>query len=195
MIPVIAVEEPEGFDEACRKAGTTWLQNSPNAKRPRDFWSPFRLKLAEAFKDRCGFGAMWISSGTVDHFMSCHEDKNLAYEWSNYRYVEGWLNSSKSKKRAEELLDPFSVADGWFEIVLPSMQMVVSQCIPEPFRALAERTLTLLPLRDDERILRTRRQWLEAYEKGMPLEVLREKAPLIAIAVEKRDLARKLIGR
>jgi len=89
---------------------------------------------------------MWISSGTVDHFVSCNEDRQQAYEWSNYRYVEGWFNSSKSKRLSSQLLDPF-----------------------------------------DERVLRQRRAWLEAYEQGAPLHIIEEKAPLIAAAIRRQN--------
>jgi len=42
-------------------------------------------------------------------------------------------------------------------------------------------------LRDDERVMRVRRQWLRLFEEGkIGLEGLREMAPLIAAAVERR---------
>lgn len=188
MIPVLhPIPEPDDFDEQCRQAGNAWLKANPNCKRPRDFWSPFRYALADGFGDRCGYGAMWIASGTVDHFVSCNEDKELAYEWSNYRYVEGWVNSSKSKKRSADILDPFDVGNRWFEILLPSMQLVLTNAIPSAFKEKAEKTLAQLPLRDDERILRTRREWYRMYQDGeLTLDGLRKKAPLIAAAVEKQ---------
>lgn len=190
MIPVPnPIPEPKEFEEKCRAAGNAWLTDNPDCKRPSDYWSPFRLALANGFSHRCGFGAMWISSGTVDHFVSWNEDKSLAYEWSNYRYVEGWVNSSKSKKKSADLLDPFEVGDGWFEILLPSMQLVLTDAIPAALRAKAEYTLKNLPIRDDERILHTRREWYRMYQEGMPLKLLREKAPLIAAAVEKQNAA------
>ncbi|MGN8139857.1 hypothetical protein ACTJK3_02990 [Pseudomonas sp. 22105] len=189
MIPVEnPIVEPPGFDEKCRVKGNAWLVENPDAQRPRDFWSPFRLKLAEGFHDRCGYAAIFLTSGTVDHSASWNERPELAYEWSNYRYVDAWINSSKSKKRSADLLDPFEVGEGWFEIILPSLQLVVTDSVPDAFRARAENTLQQLPIRDDERVLRVRRKWLELYEQGrLDLEGLREMAPLIAAAIEKRD--------
>lgn len=131
MIPVPhPIPEPYDFDDDCRKKGLAWLKKNPNCKRPKDFWSPFRHALADGFSDRCGYSAMWISSGTVDHFVSIHADQTLAYEWSNYRYVEGWINGSKNKCNETEILDPFDVENGWFEILLPSLQLVVSDSLP-----------------------------------------------------------------
>ena len=193
MIPVPnPIPEPKDFDVKCRVKGTAWLIANPEASRPRDLWSPFRLELAKGFFDRCGYGAMWISSGTVDHYVSVDEDFSKTYEWNNYRYIEGWLNSSKKKLSADELLDPFDVRDGWFEIELPSLQLKLSDSIPAEFRVRAENTLRLLPLRDDERIIRQRRAWLEIYEQGTPLTVIRAKAPLIALASEKRSEERRV---
>lgn len=188
MIPVLnPIAEPEQFDEKCRKKGLAWIAKNPLKKRPSDFWSLFRLDLAQGFENRCAFGAMWISSGTVDHFVSCDEDMSRAYDWANYRYVDGWVNSSKNKKKAADLLDPFEVCEGWFEVVLPSLQLVITDAIPEPFRERAENTLNNLPIHNDERLVRNRREWLKMYEENeLSLEGLRRKAPLIAAAVEKK---------
>lgn len=191
MIPVPnPIPEPAAFDELCRKKGQAWLTRNPQHSRPRDFWSPFRHDLADGFNNRCGYGAMWIPSGTVDHFISCHQDRNLTYEWSNFRYLDGWINSAKNKRQTSQLLDPFDVQDGWFEIDLPSLQLKLTDAIPPEDRARAEYTLRNLPLRDDERILRQRRSWYELYQQGaLSLEGLRQRAPLIAAAVEKQAAA------
>ncbi|OUM00867.1 hypothetical protein [Variovorax sp. JS1663] len=181
------IDEPDEFDAKCRQKGQEWLAANPGAKRPKDLWSPFRLDLAKGFQNRCGFGAMWISSGTVDHFISCDEDSSKAYEWSNYRYIEGWINSSKKKHPSNELLDPFEVQEGWFEVDLPSLQLKLTDAVPAAARERAEFTLKRLKLRDDERIVRQRRAWYELYQtKDLTLEGLRKMAPLIAAAVERQ---------
>lgn len=189
MIPVPhPIPEPHDFDKGCRKKGLAWLEKNPNCKkRPTDYWSPFRLALADGFFDRCGYGAMWISSGTVDHFVSVNTNKALAYEWSNYRYVESWINSSKNKCNETEILDPFEVELGWFEILLPSLQLVVSDSLPTVYKQRAENTLERLHLRNDERIVRQRQAWYQLYQAGeLSLEGLNKKAPLIAAAIKKQ---------
>lgn len=196
MIPVkkeILDAEPPTFDAECRKKGGAWLVNNPKpsrkAKRPTDFWSPFRPALADAFSNLCAYGAMHEPNGTVDHFLPVHADESLAYEWTNYRYVTGWINSSKNK--CPVVLDAFQVKQGWFEILLPSLQLVaVKSKIPLKYHDLVDRTITRLHLQDDERVVRQRRQWLALYEQEeLTLNGLRKMAPLIAMAVEKRDLA------
>lgn len=192
MIPVRnPIDEPGNFDKECRQKGKQWLAANPDANRPRDLWTPFRPLLADGFVDRCGYAAMWISSGTVDHHVSFHENPTLAYEWSNFRYVEGWINSSKSRKVAEKLLDPFEVEQGWFAIELPSLQLMLTDAVPEHLRDRAEYTLKNLPIQHDERIVRARRAWLEMYELGTPLAVIEKKAPLIAAAIVRENWPRQ----
>lgn len=88
---------------------------------------------------------------------------------------------------AAGLLDPFEVQEGWFEISLPSLQLVLTDAVPPEFRERAQNTLKKLPIRDDERIIRPRRKWLSLYEKSVDIDMLREMAPLIAAAVEKKQ--------
>ncbi|WP_300332664.1 hypothetical protein [Accumulibacter sp.] len=186
MIPVPRIPEPADFDKECRQKGMKWLKANPDGTRPRDFWSPFRNALADGFANRCGYGAMWIASGTVDHFVSVDADKAQAYEWDNYRYLDNWMNSCK--RNANDLLDPFLVGDGWFEILLPSMQLVLTDAVPPAFRQQAETTLQRLRLRDHETLLRQRREWYRMYQEDkLSIDGLREKAPLIAAAVEKQS--------
>lgn len=52
---------------------------------------------------RCGYSAMFEPVGTVDHFVSVDEDMQLAYDWGNYRYASGWINSSKQMQRGSSI--------------------------------------------------------------------------------------------
>ncbi len=184
MIPVKPVPEPVEFDERARKPGTAWLAQNAGAKRPRDYWSPFREILADGYQHRCAYVAMYTMFGTVDHFRSCKTHPELAYEWTNYRYADPWVNGIK---RHHEVLDPHEVGEGWFEILLPSMQLVATDKVPTEYKVIVERTLKILGLGHDERLLRVRRQWYKMYlQNGLSLEGLRKIAPLIAAAVEKQ---------
>ena len=187
MIHFDRTEEPPGFDDQVRKRGKAWLAEHPQAKRPLDLWSGVKPQLADAFRQLCAYSAMYEPVGTVDHFVSVKADKSLAYEWSNYRFCSGWLNSSKQDAA---VLDPFEVKDGWFEILLPSLQLVATHAVPQELRAMAEFTLERLRLRDDERVIRQRREWYRMYETGeLSLDGLGLKAPLIARAVERQRQA------
>ena len=76
---------------------------------------------------------------------------------------------------------------GNFEILLPSLQLVLTSAVPSAIRKRADFTLTRLHLRDDERIIRQRQQWYRMYQEGkLSLEGLETVAPLIARAVRKQ---------
>jgi len=130
---------------------------------------------------------MYEPVGTVDHFISCDTDATQAYEWNNYRFCSQWINSSKQTADGT-VLDPCAVQVDWFKVILPSLQLVVSDRVPAAQRKLAEDTLKRLHLDHDERIVRQRRRWYEQYlafaNKADGLAMLRLNAPLIADAVE-----------
>ena len=132
---------------------------------------------------------MYEPVGTVDHYRSCDADRKQAYEWANYRFASAWINSSK-RTADDAVLDPFQVEDGWFEILLPSLQLVLTDAVPQGIKKIAEHTLTRLHLRDDERVIRQRREWYRMYQDGeLNLEGLEKKAPLIARAIRKQQAA------
>lgn len=187
MIPVKPPEVPQDFDQRCRKAGKEWLSSHP-ASDPHDnpLWRFFRDPLREGFADRCGFSAMLDLDGVVDHWISVKSDRELAYEWTNYRFASGALNSAKKPAWEGRLIDPFEVGEGWFEIILPSLQLVITEKLPDELRDKADFTLEKFRLGNGERATRHRRAWLELYEQGLPLGQLRKVAPLLAQAVEKR---------
>lgn len=166
MTRVHPVTKPLTFDAKCNIPGDQWLILHPDAKRPRDYWSPFRNDLENGFNGRCGYAAMHLpTGGTVDHFISFKNDKTRSYDWGNYRFASGLLNSIKRTKDAQ-VLDPYHIQNGWFEIILPSLQMQVSSAVPAADKADAESTLKLLKLRDDERIIRWRQSWFDMYERS-----------------------------
>ena len=176
--------EPGTFDAECRRPGNAWLASHPDDERPRDYWSPFKGRLAHGFADLCAYSAMNVPDGTVDHFVSVNENRSLAYEWSNYRFASSGFNCSKGRARAADLLDPLVVQAGWFIVLLPSLQLAATDQIPPALRPLAEATIRRLKLVDDERVIRQRRQWYALYQCGrLSLEGLRQMAPLIAEAV------------
>jgi hypothetical protein len=186
VIRVQSVPEPAAFESEARQPGKAWLAANPAARRPKDLWSAFKNELRDGFQSLCGYAAMFDpTGGTVDHYLSCRNHPDLAYEWSNYRFASSTMNSIK-RTADDAVLDPFEVEDGWFEIILPSLQMRITALVPPQHRSRAEATLSRLKLRDDERLVRWRQSWYEMYRTGdLSLEGLERVAPLIAAAVRK----------
>jgi hypothetical protein len=190
VIRVERAAEPPDFDARVRKPGQAWLAKSDTTPTP-SYWRRAARDLRRAFKDRCGYTAMWQSSpGTVDHFVSRDEDRSRAYEWNNFRYAAAWINSSKSALRSDQVLDPYEVGDDWFEILLPSCQMIMTERCPPSHHERARNMLVRLRLGHDEAVVSYRQEWYRMYCDGeLSLEGLDRKAPLLARAIRKQEAA------
>jgi hypothetical protein len=186
MIRAPRLPEPDDFDAKVRRPGALWLAANPGVKRPRALWTPYTPVLDAGYGGPCGYAAMLDpTGGTVDHYLSVTHHRDLAYEWSNYRFASATMNS---KKRAEDdrVLDPEEVRAGWFEILRASLQMRMTDRVPARLRAKAAHTLERLGLANGERVIRWRRSWYELYQRGdLSIDGLRTVAPLIAAAVER----------
>ena len=180
--------KPKGFVERVEHPGAKWLATHTTEHRPRAYWREFLSQLQDAFGSLCAYGAMYEPVGTVDHFISLDEDRSKAYDWTNYRFASQWLNASKQNLKSNQLIDPFEVNSEWFEIKLPSLQLVMTKHVPDEWRERAAFMLKRLHLGHDERIIRQRQAWYRMYQNGkITLDVLAEMAPLIAAAVKKRN--------
>lgn len=187
MIPVAKVPKPAQFEKKAGQPGKRWLKDNPTStRRPPAYWNEFTADLSAGFGGLCGYAAMLDpTGGTVDHYLSYKNHRHLAYDWGNYRFASGTMNSSKKTADAT-VLDTYEVQAGWFEILLPSLQMRVTDVVPAAIRTKAEYTLKRLKLRDGERVIRWRQSWYDLYKRGdLTLDGLRGVAPLIAAAVDK----------
>lgn len=188
------------YEAHVRGPGSRWLaenpfseakpgEPAPKPKRPPSLWLKVRDELADAFYHRCAYTAARLSApGEVDHFVSADEDRNKLYEWDNFRYCAGWLNSSKRNIRSTEILDPLAIEDDWFEIVLPSLELRVTEKCPEHLRKRAEFMLDRLKLRNGHEVRRFREEMYNLYEREGPqvLPILDEWVPMIARAIRKQ---------
>ena len=189
MIPVAnPIAEPPLFAQNCRTPGNQWLIDNPTAKSSSfpALWTKFEAELEAGFRCRCGWWAMRIASGTVDHFLSKTKavNRHLVYEWSNYRHAAATLNSSKLNVD-DRVLDPFEVQADWFEVLLPSMQLVRTNHVPLHLQAKADFTLTRLHLDYGIKVRRNRKRWYDDHKKGLPMCFLEDYAPQVADAVKK----------
>lgn len=185
MIGVAPVPEPAGFDARVRRRGRAWLEAHPAAPlRAEPYWSEFLAQLRDGFHGRCGYSAMYVPDGTVDHFRSRRDNRELLYEWTNLRFASSLMNAAK---KTAEVLDPYEVGECWFEVLLPSMELIARfDIIPPERHTLVRATLATLPLVHDERVVRQRREWYSLYLTGMiTFAGLQAFAPLIATAVDR----------
>lgn len=177
MIPVVLADEPESFDDHVRKRGAVAIQRlmGKNVKaagrkpsvtyaRPEDipaakfpaYWTEVRQSdgkstlddMMDAYGQFCAYLAMRIEratgSPTVDHFVAKERDWRLVYEWSNYRLSAGCVNGAKGTK---DVVDPFKVRPGWFELDLDTFLVRRGSAAPSTEHARIDETLTILNLR------------------------------------------------
>lgn len=196
MIKVVPRRAPRGFRPNVRDPGHQWLRSNAHRdlKRPRAYWNEWphcREALARMFAHRCGYTACRIPGGEVEHFISWAECKQshrreLAYEWTNYRWILPQLNGRKGTR---EVLDPFEVENDWFELNLHSLHLDLTDAVPPEMHDVARRTLETLGLDRSEVVVRMRNEALELYRAGTSLEGIERYSPLVARALRKLEEA------
>jgi 5-methylcytosine-specific restriction endonuclease McrA len=124
-MPVKMQPEPACFYEKVQKKGDAFLAKNPGIRKLPDYWKVIIPDLYDAYRGICAYTCHWISDDTgwktVNHFKPKRKYPEEAYRWSNYRLVCGVFNGRKSDY--EDVLDPFTLQEGWFVIVFPSLQL------------------------------------------------------------------------
>lgn len=209
MIPVALADEPRSFDAHVRKRGANAIQKligkavrgrgrrpKVTYARPEDipadkfpmYWTDVRQAdgksalddLMDAYGQYCAYLAMRIEratgSPTVDHFVPKEQDWRLVYEWSNYRLSAGCVNGAKGVK---DVVDPFKVRPGWFELDLDTFYVKRGASAPSAEHARIDETLTILNLRQ---CIAQRGDFITRYrDKKIDLPHLQTYAPFIAL--------------
>jgi len=138
--------------------------------------------LMGAYQQICAFSCFRIHSVTgtpsVDHMVPKSRKWDAVYEWSNYRLAS--LRMNARKRDLCNILDPFDVEPGWFELEFTFGQVRPGASVsgvPE-LRAKVQETIDTLGLNDfaDERL-----RDIEAYDSGeVRLRRLWEESPFVA---------------
>ncbi|GCE14345.1 hypothetical protein [Tengunoibacter tsumagoiensis] len=191
MRPIKPQPEPASFYEQVQKKGEEFLVQHPNLKgsKLKPYWRACIPELREAYSHICAYTCHWIcpdtGAATVDHFKPKELYPQDAYRWSNYRLVCSLLNSRKGVN--EEILDPFTIQDGWFTLHFPSLQLKPGEVLTQEEAYKVERTIRILKL-NDMTCINGRKSWLIPYLKGAPLSFMEEKAPFLAEELKRQKL-------
>lgn len=180
--------KPASFDADVATPGNQWLAANPSHEgRPPAHWNkkPIKKKLRQNFRNLCGYTLMHDMRGTVDHYISWDTDRTRAYDWDNYRFCAGAVNSSK-QNADDTVFDPWEIEFEWFEIQLPSMIMRVSAAAPHHIKNKLQFTLGRLPISDADEIIEYRAEYYQGYKDGeMTLDWIERKAPVLAASIRK----------
>lgn len=169
MIPVQPQDEPPCFDEEVRANGQAHLQANPvlpkvpsSYWKGKEYWREALPELATAYSRVCAFSAFRVhgvtGSRSVEHFRPKSLYPELAYEWTNFRFVCALMNGRK--RDFEDVLDPFTLPPKTFDLVVETGKMLVHRECSSVLRVQAQQTINRLKLNDEE----CRRERQEHYE-------------------------------
>lgn len=179
-----AIEEMVG-EHPDRKAGRRFKkiadrrEDIPSDSFPK-YWTETLDDLMQAYAEVCAYSCFRIHPVTggcsVDHFAAKSRTWGKVYEWDNYRLVCSRLNSRKND--FGDVLDPFKVSDGWFQLELTGFQVIPNPMLKAPARDRIQKTIDRLRLND---FCRQRAEDEFRYRNGeVSLRVLTEESPFVA---------------
>lgn len=125
MIPVSPAPEPENFDRTVRQPGLAAMAANPSPPSPPSFWRKATPDMMRAYHQICAYFCIYmefINSPTIDHFIAKSRNREMIYEWSNYRLACSLANSRK--RDFEDVLDPFDIPEGLFALDLITLKVV-----------------------------------------------------------------------
>jgi hypothetical protein len=199
VIPISPQPEPTDFEVLVRAPGRRYIATNPfpttKEWKTHAYWTRVLNELWVAYRGICAYGAHWIAPGegnpTVDHFTPKSRRPDLAYEWGNYRLVSGRLNGRKGVN--EDILDPFALLPGWFQLQFPSLLVIPNPNLAEDEKHQVKSTIETLKLNDDDTFVAERSWWLREYCNDCTnFDYLQRHAPFTAYELIRQDLVEKI---
>jgi 5-methylcytosine-specific restriction endonuclease McrA len=212
LIRVEPQPEPERFDQDVRQPGRsaiaeltgkplTLQRPGPRrrkiAERPEDippaklppFWRKCLPDLHRAYRGICSYVCVYIEpvtgAGTVDHMVPKSGAVKEAYEWSNYRLACALMNARKSD--VPDVLDPFEIDDGWFELDLINFQIKPNPQLDAAIRQKVLTTIERLGLDKSACRRLQARYYFDYIDQHIDLEYLDRYAPFLALELRRQD--------
>lgn len=194
MIRVQPKPEPSDFETKVRRHGRAFLARCQGKPTKEEFkrnnhWAKAGADLYEAYDRVCAYTSRYIetSRGSVDHFVSKMKTPELAYEWSNFRLCIDRVNSHKGDD--SNVIDPFLVEAGWFELIFPACLVRPGQSLAEELRAQIEHTISLLKLNSDDNVVQDRCEYCVSFAKRhVTIDFLRQRRPFLAAEIDRQGI-------
>ena len=201
MIPVVPAPEPVDFDVKVRQPGVAFLQSNPSPSskdwRRHGYWRRAIGDLLAAYTSICSYSGSWTKSSapgasptihdsSVDHFVPKSKAANQAYDWDNFRLSRARLNNRKSDYT--DVLDPFTLPNGWFTMDFTSFLVRPSQGLPEESKKSVQATIDRLELNTDNDYVQERVGVVRGYCLGQVTSALLDSFwPFIAREMKMQD--------
>lgn len=183
--------EPDDFEVKVRAPGRAFLRHVPNPSTQQfnrnGHWQKCLPQLYAAYGGVCAYSACWLPmESSVDHFVPKSVDKDLAYEWSNYRLSSLRLNSYKGERT--DVLDPFLILKGWFVLNLTNFLVEANTGLEPQIETAVRNTIKALRLNRDDVLVNLRFRIVRDYAKNlMPFDFLSIYYPFIASELDRQN--------
>ena len=167
----------------------TRREDIPSSKLPT-YWREALGDLKTAYGHICAYCGFRIhlvtGNATVDHMAPKSRSWDRVYEWSNYRLAAGILNAAKND--FEDVLDPFEVEDGWFQLELVGFQVRPAPGLPAEQVTAIDATIERLDLNRPE-LLERREELVTDYQsQDLTLRIVQRESPFIARELQRLGL-------
>ena len=184
MIPVQEQPEPAGFQETICQAQAELLKalavDPMKAKLTAKIWQAWLSEMHRAYGKVCAYLCVYIPDGewTIDHFKPKSKYKHLAYSWQNFRLASRTMNTNKGN--SEDVLDPFIVQDGWFQLEFSSLEVLPGPTLPAELHAAAKKSIEeILHLNDPVPKARRAADYDEYIGEHVDQDFLRRRSPFV----------------
>lgn len=213
MMRVCQAPEPATFDQKVRQpgllaiaelagqapdvprlAGRPFAQVATDRSEIRpdkfpDYWTRVLDELMEAYHEICAFCCFRIHPVTggrsADHFVPKSRDWRAVYEWSNLRLCSTSINGRKWNNA--DMLDPFEIGEGWFQLELVGFQVMPNPALPAETRRAVDRTIQRLGL-NASTLCKAREEDAENYWTGDVTErILDRESPFVAAELRRQN--------
>ena len=201
MIRIVPAPEPGRFATTVREPGlraiAEMVGEKPTGRKGKPFqkiadqreqipydkfppyWREALHDLLTAYSQICAYSCFRIhtvtGAGSVDHMIAKSKAWDNVYEWSNYRLACARLNARKND--FEDVLDPFEIQDGWYQLELVGFQVFANPHLDAQLRTSVENTITRLGLNE---FCHERAEDAEYYWAGdVTLKVLTAESPFV----------------
>lgn len=200
MIPVTIQPEPTNFASDVRSRGEAFLARNPHPATwaNREYWRNALDALCKRYSRICAYSCHWIGpctgGRTIDHFKPISKYPEEAYRWENFRLACNLLNARKGDY--EDVLDPFTLEEGWFIIDFDTLTILPGLHLSETNRERVVATINRLGLNDNDACFEERANWLGEYITGdISFSHLKKKAPFTAKELERQGLVEEIQSR
>jgi hypothetical protein len=195
MMPVKIFPEPPEFDRSIRQKGLRFLAATPRPSAAEwgkhSYWQDILPEISVLYDRICNYCATWIPHSTgqhaIDHFLDKSRHPDLAYDWSNYRYVSIRFNS---RKGIRTILDPTRLASQAFTLNFTNFFLEVSPSLTNAdLVRLAEDTIRFLKFNADDELVNERMAYYLDYRRSeISFDYLQKNAPFIAHEIDRQGL-------